>query len=187
MRTAIGALLAVVAALAAGCSDGLPPDLATEAAPPQAAELGWKEQIPESGPAMVFRVHRFAVTERGWEADVEVQNRTDVMWEIPGALSAVTTSFGVMLFRTGGLEELDQRNRQDDLPGLREADVYEPALPNTLAPGEGWRGTISARGSLAAGLYVRIVFGLFAAEGDPPEGIDSPFSWITDHAYRLQR
>ena len=108
------------------------------------------------------------------------------MWEIPGALSAVTTSFGVMLFRTGELEELDQRNRQDDLPGLREADVYKPALPTSLAPGEKWRGTIAARGSLAAGLYVRIVFGLFATEGEPPKGIDSPFSWITDHAYRLQ-
>ena len=186
MRTATGALFAAVAVLAVGCTDESSPDLPTEAAPPQAAELGWREQTPESGAAMVFKVHRFAVTERGWEADIEIENRTDVMWEIPGALHAVPTSFGVMLFRTGELEELDQRNTQDDLPGLREADEYAPALPTSLAPGEEWRGTIAARGSLAAGLYVRIVFGPFDSESDPPEGIQSPFSWITDHAYRLQ-
>ena len=49
---------------------------------PQSAELGWVERTPASGPALVFRVHRFAVTEDGWEADVEIENRTTVVWEL---------------------------------------------------------------------------------------------------------
>ena len=184
MRAAAGALLAAVLVLAAGCSDALPPDLPTEAAPPQAAELGWREQLPESGQAVVFRVYRFAVTERGWEADVEVENTTDIAWQLP--VDAVPTSFGVMLFRTDDLEEVEQRSKDGDLPGLREADTYTPALPAKLAAGAKWRGTIAARGSLAASLYLRVVFGPFVADGDPPDGMERGFSWITDHAYRLE-
>jgi hypothetical protein len=179
------ALLAGVAALAVGCSDESPPDLPTEAAPPQAAELGWREQLPKSGQALVFRVYRFAVTERGWEADVEVENTTDIAWQLP--VDAVPTSFGVMLFVTDDLEEVEQRSDQGDLPGLREAGTYTPALPARLAAGAKWRGTIAARGSLAAALYVRIVFGPFVADGDPPDGMERGFSWITDHTYRLRR
>jgi hypothetical protein len=185
VRTATGALLAAVAALVVGCSNESPPDLPTEAAPPQAAELAWTEQIPESGQALVFRVYRFAVTERGWEADVEVENTTDIPWQLP--VDAIPTSFGVMLFRTNSLEEVQQRSDDGDLPGVREADTYTPALPARLPAGAKWRGTIAARGSLAAGLYVRIVFGPFVADGDPPDGMERGFSWITDHAYRLQR
>ena len=184
MRRTTGALLAAVAMLAAGCSDESSPDLPTEAAPPQAAELGWREQAPESGPSMVFRVHRFAVTESGWEADVEVENRSGIAWQLP--VDAVPTSFGVMLFPTDDLGDFEQRSNDGDLPGLREADTYTPALPARLATGANWRGTIAARGSLAAGLYVRIVFGPFVADGDPPEGMQRGFSWITDHTYRLQ-
>ena len=84
------------------------------------------------------------------------------------------------------LAEVERRSRDGDLPGLREAQQYEPRLPSRLAPGASWRGTIAARGSLAAGLYVRLVLGPFVADGDPPEGLQPGFSWITDHAYRLR-
>ena len=55
-----------------------------------------------------------------------------------------------------------------------------------LEPGVTWRGTISAPGALAGGLWVRIVFGPFSSVGEPPEGAPSPVSWITDHAYHLE-
>ncbi len=180
-------LLLVVAVLLSGCSGGeTPASLPTEAAPPQAAELGWNEQLPPTGDALVFRVHRFAVTRDGWEADVEVENRTDVPWRLPGAVDAVPTSFGVMLFRTDDLEEVERRSADGDLPGLREASTYTPTLPARLVPGAHWRGTIAAPGSLAAGLYVRLVLGPFVAVGDPPDGMERGFSWITDHTHRLK-
>ena len=78
------------------------------------------------------------------------------------------------------------RSADGDLPGLRAASTYTPALPARLVPGAHWRGTIAAPGSLAAGLYVRLVLGPFVAVGDPPDGMERGFSWITDHAHRLK-
>jgi hypothetical protein len=174
---------AILLLVAAGCGGGeATPRLPTEAAPPQQ-----EEQLPETGAALAFRVYRFAVTKDGWEADVEVENRTEIPWRLPGAVEAVPTSFGVMLFVTDELGEVEQRSTDGDLPGLREAQRYEPGLPARLAPGARWRGVIGARGSLAAGLYVRVVLGPFVAVGDPPDGMQAAFSWITDHAHRLQR
>ena len=152
----------------------------------QSAELGWKEQTPAAGRALVFRVHRFAVTRSGWEADVEIGNRTSVGWQLGADSVAVEQSFGVMLFATADLEEVEQRGQDGDLPGLRPAQVFEPSLPERLAPGGRWRATVSAKGSLAAGRYLRVVFGPLSAEGDPPEGMPDDFVWITDHAYLLR-
>jgi hypothetical protein len=181
-----GRLFVLVVLLASGCGGDEPAaTLPTEAAPPQQAELGWKEQFPKTGAGLVFRVHRFAVTTSGWEADVEVENHSGVAWRLPGAANVLPTSFGVMLFRTDDLDEVERRSSDGDLPGLREAGSYTPALPTRLAPGAEWRGTISARGSLAAGLFVRLVLGPLVADGDPPDGMESAFSWITDHAHRL--
>jgi hypothetical protein len=180
------ASLALLVLVGAGCgSTPAPQTLPTEAAPPQRVELGWEERLPSGGPGLVFRVHRFAVTADGWEADVGLENRTEIAWRLPGAVGAVPTSFGVMLFTSDALDEVEQRSRDGELPGVREAQRYEPRLPARLAPGAEWRGTIAARGALAAGLFVRIVLGPFVAVGDPPKGMRAGFSWITDHAHRL--
>ena len=70
--------------------------------------------------------------------------------------------------------------------GLRPARTFEPALPTELARDDSWRGTVGADGALAAGRYVRVVFGPFVTEDEPPEGMPTQFFWITDHAYRLR-
>jgi hypothetical protein len=179
-------LAVALAVLVAGCgSDGGPPPPA-RAAPPQRAELGWTERSPAEGPGLVFRTNWFAVTESGWEADVEIENRTAIPWELGADRLAVGQSFGIMLFATGELDELEQRNRDSDLPGLRPAQTFAPALPAKLAPDAAWRGVISARGTLASGRWVRVVFGPLVALGDPPNGMPPDFVWITDHAYRLR-
>ena len=98
---------------------------------------------------------------------------------------AVGQSFGIMLFATGDLDEVEQRGADGDLPGLRPARTFDPALPAKLRPGASWRGTVGADGALAAGRYVRVVFGPLVAEGDAPEGMPAQFFWITDHAHRL--
>ena len=114
-------------------------------------------------------MRRFAVTEQGWEADVEVENRTGVPWEMGEDPVAVEQSFGIMLFATGELDEVERRSRDGDLPGLRTAQEFDPTLPARLGPGSSWRGTSRRRGSLAAGRYVRVVFGPLIAVGDPPD------------------
>jgi hypothetical protein len=176
----------VTAVLGAGCGSEPIETVPVAAAPPQTATLDWVERSPPAGPALVFRVFRFAVTGAGWEADVEVENATGVAWELGADPVGVEQSFGIMLFATGELDELERRNRDGDLPGLRPARSFEPRLPPRLAPGERWRGVVSAPGSLAAGRYVRVVFGPLVAVGDPPEGMPARFVWITDHAYRLR-
>jgi hypothetical protein len=178
---ALGAVL-----LAAGCSSGGTPPVIPEPAPPQAAELAWVERSPESGPALVFRVRRFAVTKTGWESDVEIENRTGIPWSLGENPVAVEQSFGIMLFATGDMGELEQRNQNAELPGIRAARHFVPELPARLRPGENWRGTISAPGSLASGRWVRVVFGPLVAVGDPPDDMPSQFVWITDHAHRLR-
>lgn len=178
---ALGAVL-----LTAGCSSGSTPPVIPEPAPPQAAELAWVERSPETGPGLVFRVRRFAVTESGWESDVEIENRTGISWSLGENPVAVEQSFGIMLFATGDMGELEERNQDAELPGLRAAQRFVPELPARLRPGDDWRGTISAPGSLASGRWVRVVFGPLLAVGDPPDDMPSQFVWITDHAYHLR-
>ncbi len=184
MPWARSALLALAAAaLLAGCDSGGAPPLPTGPAPPQSEALDWVERFPADGPALVFSAHLFEVTSAGWRAEIELANDTSIPWEIQ---ESPATQFGVMLFPTDEVSEVEHRSRNDDLPGLREAQSLEPTPPATLRPGKSWRGTMSAPGSLAAGLYVRIVFGRLVAVGDPPTGMPAQFSWITDHAYRLE-
>jgi hypothetical protein len=178
-------LASLLAAVAVGCTSDvrtLPP---STAAPLQSAELAWVERAPQDGTGFVFRVRRFAVTDDGWEADVEIQNRTSIAWGTGGGL-AVGQSFGLMLFASGDLAEVDRRMRDRDLPGLRPVQRFDPALPDRLAAGQTWRSTISAAGTLAAGRHVRIAFGPLIADGEPPQGLERAFVWITDHAYELR-
>ena len=187
MQRPLAVLVALVTALlAVGCGESTVSPAPVVQAPPQAAELAWNERSPATGPHLLFRVRRFAVTTGGWETDVEVENRTDVTWEMATDPVAVGQSFGIMLFATGDLAEVEQRNRSGDLPGLRAAQSFDPELAARLAPGASWRGTVSAHGSLAARRYVRVVFGPLVADGSPPSGMPAHFVWITDHAYRLR-
>ena len=184
----LAALLFVVISisLATACRSDetvIPP---ARAAAQQSTELGWSEPFPTAGPALVFRVHRLAVTESGWTADVEIENRTEVEWEMGTDRVAVAQSFGVMLFETGELDEVERRGRDGNLPGLRPVDRFDPPVPRRLVPGRRWRATIASGGTLAAGRYLRIVFGPLVAKAEPPEGMQRQFVWITDHAYRLR-
>jgi hypothetical protein len=184
MPRARSALLALAAAaLLAGCSSESTPPLPSGPAPPQRASLGWVERFPSQGPALVFDADTFEITSSGWSAEVGLENRTEIPWKI---VESPVPSFGVMLFTSKQAAEVEERSRSDDLPGLRAARRFEPPLPAKLEPGASWHGTMSAPGSLAAGLFVRIVYGQLVAVGDPPKAMPTQFSWITDHAYELR-
>jgi hypothetical protein len=179
-------IIAILAFATAGCAsqtDSVPTSIK---APPQTASLDWRERYPSTSPALVFGVSRFTVTRDGWKADVSVENTSDIAWIVGDPRFPAYREFGVLLFPNDDLEDLERRSRDGDVPGLRAATSYTPALPESLEPGETWRGTIAAPGALAGGLWVRIAFGPFAADGTPPEGAQTPVVWYTDHAYKLE-
>ena len=154
------------------------------AAGPQKATLDWREVNGDPGEQIVFTVSSLEVTEHGWRATVGIENGTSVAWELsPGAIP--DGSFGLALFETGSAKELDERNRARTLPSVRAATSFDPELASTLEPGASWEGTISARGALVAGSFVRVVFGTLIALGKPPEGYAETVVWITDSAYEL--
>ncbi len=187
-RPALALIAAVVTLSLAGCTatDSGTTVPTSIAAPPQSAALDWSEPYPATSPALVFGVTSFTVTAEGWTAHVSVENRSDVGYKIVDRHDEASLGFGVMLFPTGSQDDLDRLNKNLELPTLRAATHYEPALPIVLERGATWSGTISARGALAGGLWVRIAFGPFSAVGAVPKGTQSPVNWITDHTYHLK-
>ena len=185
MRLLLPLFLVALTVTGCGATDTTVAVPAAVKAPPQTARLGWEEPYPAAKAALVFGVSSFTVTRSGWAADLSVENTSQVGWEVGDPAKAAARAFGVLLFPNDDLDELDRRNRSGDLPAIRPAASYTPALPLVLRPGQTWRGTISAPGPLAGGLWVRISFGPFTSVGDPPEGAQPQVVWFTDHAHRL--
>lgn len=176
-----------LALILAGCGDAAVerPRPTPQAAGPQQAELGWRESYPDaSGERLVFEVESFEVTEDGWAARIAVTNETSVGWD--AGAQVVGRRYGVMLFATGDLGELEDAASSGGLPATREAEVLDPEPPDVLAPGSTWRARIAAGGALAADSHVRVVFGPLRSESEPPEGMEEVVVWITDHSYRLR-
>jgi len=155
------------------------------AAGPQKEQLDWREVYGKPGEQLVFTVDTIEVTDTGWKAAIGIENDTSAAWELsPGALP--DGAFGLALFETDDVNELEDRNRGGTLPAVRAATSYDPELAHELEPGGSWEGVISARGALVAGSFARVVFGTLIAVGKPPEGYAQTFVWITDSAYELQ-
>jgi hypothetical protein len=156
------------------------------AAGPQSADLAWRETYGPPGEQVVFTVDSLEVTPSGWRARVGLKNSSSVAWELaPGATPDGT--FGLQLFTTGDLDELEERNNAGTLPSVRAATSYEPDLPPILDPDASWEGEISANGALVAESWARVVFGTLVAVGRPPDELGDTVVWITDAAYRLRR
>jgi hypothetical protein len=179
-RTALLALALVLAGCGGAATEQQPRRDAVEAGP-QSVQLGWREPYPpRASERLVFEVDSLEVTAGGWEAVVAVTNSTSVPFRTS------PRGYGLMLFATGDLAELEDANRAGQLPPPRPAAAIEPLPPAVLSPQATWRGRLSASGSLPAGSYVRVVFGSFAAEGEPPEDMEAVVRWITDRSYRLR-
>ena len=179
-RTVLLALLLLTGCTAAPETEPIPPARPAE---PQHLELGWRESYPSSGERLRFDVDALDVRADGWSVEIAVSNDTRSAFEL-GANRA-DLSFGLMLFATGGVEELDEANRTGRLPPVRLAATMKPPPPDVLAPGATWRATLAAPGSLADGSYVRVAFGPLRAVGDPPKDILPVVYWITDRTHRL--
>jgi hypothetical protein len=178
-RTVLLALVLV----AAGCGQEVVdrPRPEPRAAGPQRVELGWRETYPtRTRDRLVFEVQSFEVTAGGWSAVVAVTNSTSIDFETS------PRRFGLMLFATGALSELEDANRRGTLPPPRPAEEIEPPPPAVLGPGRTWRGRLSASGSLPAGAYVRVRFARLTATAEPPEEMERVVLWITDRSYRLR-
>jgi hypothetical protein len=187
MRRAVLALIPLLVALVATGCGGQSTTLApVTAAPAQEARVGWVEPTSPETPRLVFGVQRIDVLTNGWRAVVTIRNETAIPWKLGDPRAASDLPFGVMLFATGDLDEVTRRDRERDLPGIRDARTVQPALPRTLEPGASWEGSIAAPGALAAGRWLRVQFGPLIAVGDPPQGLPQPLAWISDNAYLLR-
>lgn len=195
-RTAIIVLIALGAALAGFAfsstadrlreGDETQPAATSEPAGEQRAELDWRETYGPPGEQLVFRVEWLEVTERGWAARLGLENRTSIAYSVGDPQASLDRAFGLMLFSSGELADLERRNAERTLPAVRAARSYEPELPAILEPGASWEGTIAAPGALAAESWVRVVFGALTAVGKPPEDLEEQVVWITDSAHQLE-
>ena len=147
----------------------------------------WLEPFPATAPALVFGVASFAVTPRrlvgGHLGREQVRRRLeDRRSERPGG-----ADFGVLLFPNNDQDEFEHGQHASTCPRLRAATSYKPALPVVLEQGATWRGTMSAPGALAGGLWVRFVLRPVLERRRAPEGLPaSAVTWFTDHAYHLE-
>jgi hypothetical protein len=194
-RTSLVVLVALGAALAGFAisskanriRDDDAPSPASMAASRQSAELGWRETYGPREQQIVFVVDSLEVLDGGWSVRLGLENRTSIAYEVGDPRATLDRSFGLMLFSTGEVDDLENRNASGTLPAIRSATTYEPSLPQILEPGAAWEGTIRASGALAAGSWARVVFGALVAVAKPPEGLSERVVWITDHAYKLKR
>lgn len=184
MRRTVAFLLCALAVAGCGTSEGGgEPIRPARPAEPQRAELDWRETYPAAtGERLVFEVGTLAVTADGWSVTVAVTNRTPFRFEI--YTGPADYGFGLMLFSDANLEAVEAANREGRLPAVRGATTIVPEPPATLQPSATWRGTLSARGSLPDGSFVRVVFGTFLGEDDAPEEF-SRVVWFTDRSHRL--
>ena len=179
-RTVLFAVLLLTGCAAAPETKRVP---LAHAAEPQHAELGWRESYPGTGERLRFAVDALDVRKGGWSVKIAVSNDTHTTFEL--GVNPAQLSFGLMLFATGSLAELEEANRAGQLPPVRLAATMKPPPPDVLAPGATWRTTLSGLGSLADGSYVRVSFGPLRAIGEPPQGMQPVVFWITDRSYRL--
>lgn len=192
-RTTILVLVALGAALAGFAfstaarqlKNDEPSAEASVAAGVQTATLRWRETHGSPGEQLVFSVESLEIVPGGWKVRLALENRSSVAFAL-GDQAALNRSFGLMLFSSGKIEELEEQNASNTLPAVRPAATYAPKLPAILEPGASWRGTISAPGALAAGSWVRVVFGALVSVGNPPEEFGESVVWITDKAYQLR-
>ena len=177
-----GPLLA--AAFLAGCgSVETKPFVPRAPAAPQSVELGWRELYPAASKRLVFLVRRLEVGAGGWSVEIGVRNETGIPFDVerrPGE-----PGFGVMLFATADLDEVEAAGRAGTLPAVREAAELSVPPPSRLRPGASWSTRMSAPGPLPGGAYLRVAFGPLRAVGEPPEGMQPVVFWITDRSRRL--
>lgn len=178
MRRVLLLLLPLLAGCGSAATEQLPDARAAE---PQSAVLGWRESYPKGGQHLVFGVESLEVTAAGWSSEISIENRTAIPFKLG---DGPPLAMGLVLLADDDLKTLDRMTTRDGLL-IREPRTIEPRPPEVLSPGETWRATISAPGSLADSAYVRVSFGPLVAEGKPPKDMQSTVVWITDESYRL--
>ena len=145
-RTVLLAVLLLTGCGAAPKTEPIPPARAAE---PQHVELGWRESYPSTGERLRFAVDALDVRPEGWSVEIARHER-DAARTFELGVNQAQLSFGLMLFATGDLAELEEANREGRLPPVRLADDDEAAAAGRARPGRDL-----ARDHLRAGLARR--------------------------------
>ncbi len=98
----------------------------TAAASPQSKNLDWHETHGPPGEKLVFGVDRLQVLADGWRARLALTNDTSISYAVGDPRATLDREFGLMLFETGEIEELERRNGNNTLPATRPAVLYQP-------------------------------------------------------------
>lgn len=178
MRRTLLLLVLLVGGCGSAATEPLPDARPAE---PQRADLGWRESYPKTGERLVFGVRSLEVTAAGWSSEISIENRTAIPFKLG---DGPPLALGLVLLGDADVKTLDRMTSRDGLL-IREPKTIEPRPPDVLSPGETWRATISAPGSLADSAYVRVSFGPLVADGEAPQDMQSTVVWITDETYRL--
>jgi hypothetical protein len=152
---------------------------------PQTVRFHGSSDCGPKGRNIEIHVQRLVLHRDGWRVDASIVNRTGTAVQISRPHHANQVQFGVDVFETDSLAEVERRVAQRAMHDNALAERVVPPFGHVLEAGERWRGSFSGPGRFPAGRYVRIEFGRFIFPGTVPPGLDAHFYCVTDDAPRL--
>ena len=160
MKTARLLLVATIAAIALASP--------ASAGPARTIRLLWSERaIDGDKTVMTFQVRTLKIEGGRWTVDASFRNTSRVKL---GVRKQFAVLYGPSRVRVSRLKVL-------------AAKGFRPAMPASLAPGKGWRGTFSGTGGTAlTKTYIRVQFSYFQGRAIADR---RGFGWITDHVARV--
>ena len=177
------ALILATCVIAAGCGSR---EATATWAPPETLTFRGGSDCGPKGHDVQIRVRKLVVGRRSWRVDATLANRTGVALQVIRPHHLHTVEFGLDVFDTNTLAEVERRAARKALHNGALAERVVPPLAGVLRPGDRWAGSFSAPGRLPRGKYVRVVFGRFVVPGGKvPAGLAARFFCTTDDAPRL--
>jgi hypothetical protein len=171
-------VLAAVASLLAACGGTSSPENTAVGT----FDLDWRER--DAG--IEVEVRRLLVRPNGWSAELAFANETGQTLIIDRAHEPGGTRFGLLVLKTGELDEVMRLTTGGRLPPPAEtATRFDPPLPRVIRPGRQWSGTMSGIRPLPSGHVVRVLLGRFVSRRPVP-GAGRGFLLVTQHSVRLE-
>lgn len=181
---ALAPVILLASAVMTGC--GGKTQTSPRPAPPQTIQLGWHQTEGRPPDRFLLTVSRLVIGLAQWSVHGSVQNQTGQTWLIERPHMPGGTKFGIFVFKSGARAEIKELERRRRLSPALIADTFVPELPRILHPGVRWTGVFSGRGTIPSDRFLRIAFGRFTTQGEPPKGLYRAMLFVTDRAVRMR-